>query len=268
LNNNNENNLEIDTLASFHHPNRDKWEYGFQCMLQVAQSTTRTSKSKKQIDTEIIAAAQYNVGKAYFHGFGVKQSDLMAEKYWLLSAHGDPTNNNDDNSNGCVTAMTTLAFFYSRKGEPEFFNLDKAFYWHNEACGNGSLESQGSLGAIYYFGIGRKIDMEAAYDCLTQSSERGNVYSMGLLSAYYYRNKFFVKAANLSKKITDLYDIEAIAKETKCLKDFIAKGIAMACFIYGRCLDSGRGLKIDKELARKYYKRVCFLFLFLFFCLN
>ena len=142
---------------------------------------------------ELIHSAQYNVGKAYFQGFGVKQSDLETEKYWIMAAdNGSPK--------GCISAMVSLAFFYSRKSEPEFFDLKKAFFWHNEACGNGSLESQGALGAIYYYGIGVKQDMEAAYETLTNSSERGNVYSMGLLSYYYFRNKFFAKAYDLSKK--------------------------------------------------------------------
>ncbi len=53
---------------------------------------------------------------------------------------------------------------------------------------------------MYYFGLGCKKDMEAAYECLTNSAERGNVYSMALLCDYYYRNKFYIKAADLSKK--------------------------------------------------------------------
>ncbi len=53
---------------------------------------------------------------------------------------------------------------------------------------------------MYYFGLGTKKDMTAAYECLTNSSERGNVYSMGLLSEYYYKNKFYAKAFELSKK--------------------------------------------------------------------
>jgi hypothetical protein len=36
-----------------------------------------------------------------------------------------------------------LAFLYSRKLHQEMFDVKKAFFWHNEACGNGSLESQG-----------------------------------------------------------------------------------------------------------------------------
>ena len=53
---------------------------------------------------------------------------------------------------------------------------------------------------MYYFGLGCRQDLEAAYECLTNSSARGNVYSMGLLADYYYKNKFFVKAAQLAQR--------------------------------------------------------------------
>ena len=96
--------------------------------------------------------------------------------------------------------MTSLAFFYSQPMEKENFDLEKAFFWHNEACGNGSLESQGALGSMYYYGIGVRKNVTAAYECLTEASERGNVYAMGLLSEYYYKNKFFAKAFELSKR--------------------------------------------------------------------
>lgn len=91
----------------------------------------------------LIHQAQYNVGKAYFQGFGIKQSDEKAERWWLLAA-------DDGSAQGSVSAMTALAFFYSRKSDPEYFDLAKAFYWHNEACGNGSIESQG-LNSLYPF---------------------------------------------------------------------------------------------------------------------
>ncbi len=123
----------------------------------------------------------------------MKQSDEEAEKWWLKAA-------NDGAPTACVTAMTALAFFYSQPVNKERYDLEKTFFWHNEACGNGSLESQGALGAMYYYGIGVKKEITAAYECLTNSSERGNVYSMGLLSDYYYKNKFFAKAFELSKR--------------------------------------------------------------------
>ena len=57
-------------------------------------------------------------------------------------------------------------------------------------------------------------------------------------------------------RVAVLYDVEKIGKETNCLKSFVAKGIALACFTYARCLDLGKGAKKDSELAKKLYKRV------------
>ena len=56
-------------------------------------------------------------------------------RYWLLAA-------DDGSPKGSLKAQTTLGYFYSRNDKPD---LKKAFFWHSEACGNGSLESQGKL---------------------------------------------------------------------------------------------------------------------------
>ncbi|RNA23481.1 LRP2-binding -like [Brachionus plicatilis] len=238
-------NSQVDSEAAFRHPNREKWSRGFEYMLQIANLPL------DEVNKKLIHQAQFNVGKAYFLGFGCKQSDQKAEEFWVKSA-------DNGSEYGNVTAMTYLAFFYSRKSEPEFFNLDKTYFWHNEACGNGSLESQGALGAMYYYGIGCKKDYEAAYECLTNSSERGNVFSMGLLCDYYYRNKFYVKATELAKKVSELNDIDKISRETNCLRDFICKGIGLACFTLARCYEMAKGIEKDTNKALYLYKRVLF----------
>jgi len=46
----------------------------------------------------------------------------------------------DGNPNASVKAQSALGLFYSSLDN---LDLKKAFYWHSEACGNGSLESQG-----------------------------------------------------------------------------------------------------------------------------
>ncbi len=53
---------------------------------------------------------------------------------------------------------------------------------------------------MFYYGIGRKRDLTSAYECITNSAERGNIYSMGLLCDYYYHSKLYVKAAELALK--------------------------------------------------------------------
>ena len=56
-------------------------------------------------------------------------------RYWLLAA-------DDGNPKGSLIAQTILGMYYSR---PDTKNLKKAFFWHSEACGNGSIESQGNI---------------------------------------------------------------------------------------------------------------------------
>lgn len=49
-----------------------------------------------------------------------------------------------------VEAQTALAFFYSRNTSV-FYNLKKAYYWHNKASQHGSLESLGKdLGIVRF----------------------------------------------------------------------------------------------------------------------
>ena len=125
---------------------------GMEYMIQVATCTAKKAK-------HLVRAAQYNVGRAYYQGFGIRQSDENAEKwaeimclpcsclsmpspctsfhfhfrYWLLAA-------DDGNPKASIKAQSALGMFYSR---PDTLDLKKAFFWHSEACGNGSLESQG-----------------------------------------------------------------------------------------------------------------------------
>merc|ERR1719394_148461 len=134
---------------------------GIKCMKQIALSDSRLAK-------HLVAAARYNIGRAYFQGYGDQQSDLKAEKWWLLAA-------DDGNPKGSIKAQSVLGMYYSRQ-DKHFQDLKKAFFWHSEACGNGSLESQGALGVMYMFGLGVKKDPDAAYICLKEASERGNVY--------------------------------------------------------------------------------------------
>lgn len=59
-------------------------------------------------------------------------------------------------------------------------------------------------------------------------------------------------------RVAELSNIEHIARETKCLKSYIAKGIALASFTLARCLDLGKGVEKDSKEAKKFYKRVSF----------
>uniref|UniRef100_A0A5K4F830 Protein Wnt n=1 Tax=Schistosoma mansoni TaxID=6183 RepID=A0A5K4F830_SCHMA len=49
---------------------------------------------------------------------------------------------NNGDSKACISAQTALGYLYSG---PEICDLQKAFQWHSDACGNGSVESQGFI---------------------------------------------------------------------------------------------------------------------------
>ncbi|KAL4231349.1 LRP2 binding protein [Mactra antiquata] len=210
-----------------------------ECLQKIADTDDKRAKHLK-------CAAQYNIGRAYFQGYGIpRQSDKDAERYWLLAA-------DDGNPKASTKAQQTLGMFYSRE---ESLNLKQAFFWHSEACGNGSLESQGALGVMYEYGVGVRRNTDNAYICLKGASDRGNVYAMGNLVAHYYRRKLYTKAADLASRVAQLSDVQLIAKETDCLPSYISKGIGMACFYYARCLHEGLGAKKDEKEASKYYSR-------------
>ncbi|XP_059152970.1 LRP2-binding protein-like [Physella acuta] len=215
---------------------------GMDSMLIIAESASKFCR-------HLIYAARYNLGRAFYQGYGEMQSDSEAETWFLLAA-------DDGNPKASVKAQSVLGMFYSRLGT-EYHDLKKAFFWHSEACGNGSLESQGALGVMYLYGIGVKKDMDAAYICLKEASKRGNVYAMGNLVTLYYKSKLYTKACDLGYKTAQLNeeDVPVLATDTDCLPLYIAKGIAMACFIYARCLVGGHSLKPNKELAKIYYSK-------------
>ncbi|XP_068951977.1 LRP2-binding protein isoform X2 [Petaurus breviceps papuanus] len=195
-------------------------------------------------------AAAYNLGRAFHEGQGVPHDDEEAERLWLFAA-------DNGNPKASVKAQSILGLYYSTK-EPK--ELEKAFFWHSEACGNGNLESQGALGLMYFYGQGIHQDTDAALQCLRQAADRGNVYAQGNLVEYYYKMKFFTKCVTFSKRISEYdacHDVPTIAQMTDCLPEYITKGIAMASFYYARCLQLGLGIIKNEAEARKYYSKAC-----------
>lgn len=58
----------------------------------------------------------------------------------------------------------------------------------------------GALGVMYLYGLGVNKDLNAAYVCLKEASDRGNIYAQGNLTYYYYQRKMYTKAAELAAK--------------------------------------------------------------------
>ena len=86
-----------------------------------------------------------------------------------------------------------------------------------------------------------------------------------ILFIYYNQKPFYgsyyvgmnCKNVFVSYSVGELEDVNKIAQVTGCLMLYIAKGIAIGCFVYGMCLFKGHGMDRDEEEAIRWLKRVC-----------
>ncbi|XP_064382779.1 LRP2-binding protein-like isoform X2 [Halichondria panicea] len=204
---------------------------GFQYMMDVASSSSANKR-----DTNLLPSAQYNVGRAYFMGYGVQQSDSEAEKWWSLAG-----NHGDDPSS--VRAQNTLGMFYSRQ---ETFDPNKAFHWTELAAESNHLEAMASLGLLCVRSSNH--GDEEGLQWLKRSCVGGCVYGTGLLSHFYFIRKLFSKAAETAFKVSELDD-EVSLSPLDC------RGVAIGCFVLGRCLQLGQAVTRDDEKALHYYTK-------------
>ncbi|XP_043199760.1 LRP2-binding protein-like isoform X2 [Amphibalanus amphitrite] len=214
-------------------------ERGFRLMLMVALSVPKTAEQK-----EAIHRAQYNIARAYFMGYGVHSSEDDGRR-WLDRAV-------DGGSRlGSARAQTMLAMLLARSDTRD---LPKSFFWHSEATGNGSLESQGALGVMYLYGLGVRRDLVAARFCLSQAARRGNIYATAQLALLYYRHHFYRHAARFSAHLAQYgaADVDQLARQSGCLARYVRRGLAIGCYLLSRCLLRGQGcLAVDEVAARR-----------------
>ena len=67
----------------------------------------------------------------------------------------------------------------------------------------------------------------------------------------------------IAHSVGEQEDVVGLANETDCLPQYVAKGIALGCFVYARCLHHGLGVQQNREQAKYWYSRVgtCLIFL-------
>ncbi|KAL5110589.1 LRP2-binding protein [Taenia crassiceps] len=211
-------------------------------------------------NAELVDAAAFNLYLAYLQGWGVEQSDELALRHLRTAAtYGD--------TKVSVMAQTTMGYFYS---SADHMDLSKAFYWHSEACQNGSVESQAVLGVLHMFGLGSASkDWGIALNCLRDASERGSVYATGMLSFLYFRRALYTLASRTAYSLVGNMELRnsimvdtrdgsggsgrgVFDIQTRC---FMQRGLAVACFIYATCLDRGLGIQQDRGIANTMYSR-------------
>ena len=65
-------------------------------------------------------------------------------------------------------------------------------------------------------GQGCKADTSAAFVCLREAAERGNVYAMGNLVGYYYKRRLMTKAVELAARCVQLCVFVCAAAASFC----------------------------------------------------
>lgn len=203
---------------------------GFDLMMEVAESS-------KRVDAHLVPSAQYNIGRAFFQGFGVRQSDEEAVKWWSRSAEKgkDPSS---------VRAQNTLGMYFSRN---ENVNLKESFRWHSAAAENGHIESMAALGIMLINGRGCVKDEEQGIQWLRTSATRGSIYGTGALAHQYYARKMFTKAVECAFKASENTTSPLSLSPLEC------RGIALCCFVLARCLELGLAVAKNVPKAQEYY---------------
>lgn len=147
-----------------------------------------------------LASAQYNVGNALEHGFGVKK-DIVAARDWYKAAakQGNPhANNNLANMYfegttpgitknikegmrlqmkaaelGCPIAQCNLGSEFER-GEFYQKDMNKAVYWYQKSAEQDYDRALYQLGQLYMFGVGVPKDLKVAKTYFEKAAELKN----------------------------------------------------------------------------------------------
>jgi len=114
---------------------------------------------------------------------------FLLSKFLLIESHFSPF-------------FPVFPRFYSTYGEYTLYFLwfFQSHFWHQEATGNGSLESQATLGVMYEHGIGVMKNQEFSFKCFKSAAEKGNIFAMGNLALQYFRFKMFRNSFDVARR--------------------------------------------------------------------
>ncbi|KAK3726939.1 hypothetical protein QZH41_014796 [Actinostola sp. cb2023] len=182
----------------------------------------------------------------------IRSTDFQA-KYQLGVMYYDGLGTKADHKKG-VEYMKEIA---------ESKNPDASHLVHN---------AQYNIGRAYFEGFGVKhSDKEAERWFLLAAEDgdpKGSVKAQMVLGMFYSRpgeDSFDLEKVKLAYiqhqeatsngSIESQDDVQAIAAETDCLPNYVAKGIALGCFVYARCLHHGYGVDKDVKGSHPWYTR-------------
>ena len=234
--------------------------------------------------------AMLQIGEKYNFGEGVEQ-DLSIAKQWYLKAHtcGDTDAANalgglEEGENaeewfklGAYNdegyAQYNLARIY-QNGDGVAMDFDAAFQWYNKAVENGVDEAYYNLGVMYAYGQGMKVNFNKAKECYIKSglnsiSAIADLWFKGLGVEKHFPESIRLYLQSYTRKgdlrsilrLTDIY-LHGIGTEKNyrlalsLLKKIERAGFESVCYNIGCAYYRGIGVTQNKEIARKYWKRV------------
>ena len=174
------------------------------------------------------AAAQYQLGRCYYYGHGVRQDYAEAVKWFRKAA-----------KQGIPDAQNKLGFCYDN-GLGMKKNHVKAFEWYWAAAKQGLAKAQCNLAICYDIGEGVEKDTGEAVKWYRKAAEQGYADAQFGLGKCYYFGK------GVSRNYT-----EAV----KWYRKAAEQGHARAQCALGLCYKNGRGVSLDYTEAVKWYRK-------------
>ncbi len=113
--------------------------------------------------------AQYNLATFYLKGIYVSKNPSKAYEWFDISAH-----------NGNAQSQGVMGAYYL---EPKHQNYKLAISWLEKAAEQGDDKALYNLGNCYFFGKGKQVDMDKAYQLYKKSAEKGNILAMSRVAA-------------------------------------------------------------------------------------
>lgn len=174
------------------------------------------------------AAAQKEVGVAYFHGKGITK-DLAKYVEWTIKAA----------EQGDLAAQRNISItYFNGVGLPK--NLSKAIEWMQKAAAGGDASAQVILGAAYRDGEHVPKDIAKAIDLFEKAAAQGDVEAQTALGfAYNYGEgvpKDMIKAIEWYEKAA-------------------SQGAAVAQTILGEIYQSGEGVPKHLVKAKEWFEK-------------
>ena len=210
--------------------------------------------------------AMENIGRIYRFGWGVRQDDQQAMK-WYERAF--------DAGNATATiAMTEIGDGYC---DGTSFGCQQAMLWYKKAADAGNADAMNKIGMMYVKGLAGR-DYQQAMKWYERAADTGNFIAMiniGKMYEYGFGVKQdYQQAIEWYKKATDAgYEISQIikdylgladkskkekdyAKAIECYKIAAHVGNAPEIMVYiGEIYEQGLGMKQDNQQAIEWYKK-------------